>query len=192
MPRARLEVAGVVLPTVASSVYYLVLEPDGLAGKFPIQAFRTKYAPPRESARSAGPDEKIALTHAGLRRLGRAPAIGVQLGSPPQIRTESTNRYLWVIDDTGIPYIRELPIYALHGKLPKHTNLTAGGLAYVAGELWFSDDSCLFLSGGFGRYPPRNAEHLGDAVRVFEFYGYGVTSLGWDTDHDTAQRAFMK
>ena len=163
-----------------------------MAGKFPIQAFRTKYAPPRESARSAGPDEKIALTHAGLRRLGRAPAIGVQLRSPPQIRTESTNRYLWVIDDTGIPYIRELPIYALHGKLPKHTNLTAGGLAYVAGELWFSDDNCLFLSGGSGRYPPRNAEHLDDAVRVFEFYGYGVTSLGWDTDHDTAQRAFMK
>ena len=161
-----------------------------MAGTFSIQAFRTKYAPPRKSVRPARPDETVSLTNAGLRRLGRAPATGIQLGSPPRSRSEFTNRYLWVIDDSGIPYVREIPIPALHGRLPKHTNLTAGGVAYVGGELWFSDYSCLFVSGGSGRYPPRNAEHLDDAVQVFAFYGYGVTSLGWDIDNDAAQRVF--
>ena len=97
---------------------------------------------------------------------------------------------MWVIDDTGIPYIREIPLAALHDRLPKHTNLTAGGVAYVGGELWFADYNCLFVSGGSARYPPRSAEHLDDAVQVFAFYGYGVTNLGWDIDNDTAQRVF--
>ena len=111
---------------------------------------------------------------------------------PPRRRDDSTYRYLWAIDDTGIPYVREVPLRALDGELPKHTNLTAGGLAYVAGELWFSDESSLFLSGGSGRYPPRSAHHLDDAVRVFEFYGYGVMSLGWDTDNDMARRLLIR
>ncbi len=114
------------------------------------------------------------------------------MGTPPRSRDEPPNGYLWAIDDTGIPYILEAPLPALNGNRPKHTNLTAGGPAYIGGELWFSDARSLFLSGGSGRYPPRNAEQLSNAVRVFEFYGYGVTSLGWDTDSDTAQRLLTR
>ena len=88
----------------------------------------------------------------------------------------------------GIPYVLEAPLPFLNGKLPKHTNLTLGGRAYLGGELWFSDRSSLFLSGGSGRYPPIDAGQLDDAAQVFEYYGYRVNSLGWDDDTDRAER----
>ena len=109
------------------------------------------------------------MDSAGLRRLHQAPAIDILIGAPPRARNDSRNRYLWVIDDTGIPYILEAQLLALNGELPKHTNLTGGGRAYLGGELWFSDRSSLFMSGGSGRYPPANAEQLDDAAQVFEY-----------------------
>lgn len=132
------------------------------------------------------------MAHAGLRILGTAPAHNVRTGFPPRQRGgEYTNRYLWVIDDRGIPYILEAPLSVLQCSLPKHTNLTAGGRAYVGGELWFSDHESMYVSGGSGRYPPENARQLADAVDVFGSYGYKVTSLGWDFDGGYANR-FIK
>ena len=77
---------------------------------------------------------------------------------------------------------------ALRNNWPKHTNLTGGGLAYLGGELWFSGDSSMYLSGGSGRYPPRDELQMEDAVAVFEAYNYVVTSLGWDTEGGQAER----
>ena len=115
------------------------------------------------------------------------------MGTPPRSRDDcGSHRHLWVIDDTGIPYIVEAPLPELNGELPKHTNLTAGAPAYVGGELWFSDSSSLYLSGGSGRYPPSNAEHLDDAAGVFEVLGYDVISLGWDADTDSAERVLQE
>ena len=100
------------------------------------------------------------------------------------------NRYLWVIDRQGIPYIIERPLSHIGGIDPKHTNLTGGEDAYVGGELWFSDNSRLFVSGGSGRYHPIDAKQLSYAVRVFESYQYRVTSLGWDFKNDRAWREY--
>ena len=77
---------------------------------------------------------------------------------------------------------------SLGGNPPKHTNLTGGATAYVGGEMWFSDGENLYLSGGSGRYPPINENHLNDAVKVFESYNYQVVSLGWDTRLNRAGR----
>ena len=93
-----------------------------------------------------------------------------------------------MIDIRGIPYVFETPVSAIGDLLPKHTNLTGGGEAYLGGELWFSSASSLYLSGGSGRYPPLNAAQLDEAVGVFESFGYEVASLGWDHIWDEAMR----
>lgn len=125
----------------------------------------------------------------GFRLLDYAPAQDVDLGLPPRSRREDGHhRYLWVINDEGIPFIYEVPIAVLNCNYPKHTNLTGGEPAYAGGELWFRTDASLFVSGGSGRYEPIHAEQLNDAVGVFEAYGYAVTSLGWDASIDRPRR----
>ncbi len=76
----------------------------------------------------------------------------------------------------------------LGNREPKHTNLTAGGEAYIGGELWFRNHQSIYLSGGSGRYPARTEQHLADAVKVFEGYGYDVQSLGWNREMNKAKR----
>ena len=153
-----------------------------------VASFRARYAP-RASASLIKSGQAIPLINSGLRILGKAPASGVQTGKPPRgTDDEPTKRYLWVIDGRGIPYIREVKLSVLRNSLPKHTNLTAGGCAYIGGELWFGDYVSIYVSGGSGRYPPKNPQQLADAVGVFEYYGYKVTSLGWDYDNGWAAK----
>lgn len=88
----------------------------------------------------------------------------------------------------GIPYVIEMPIAAIGVSLPKHTNLTGGGEAYLGGELWFASASSLYVSGGSGRYRPIDSAQLAEATDVFRSFGYNVTSLGWDYVMDEAKR----
>ena len=143
----------------------------------------------------------------GLRLLGPAPAMDVLTGTPPSSSNETfkTNRYLWVIDIRGIPYIIEAPrevrsdslqtphdpavtVPIIGHALPKHTNLTEGGEAYLGGEMWFTSSTALYISGGSGRYPPTDRRQLEEATRVFQAFGYGVASLGWDDAIGRARR----
>ena len=158
--------------------------------RLPLDDFRRRYSLRRPEKKSPPQDWKRQLVPAdGLRVLDRAPAQAISLGTPPPSRTEpGANCYLWVIDVNGISYIREAPIASIAGEKPKHTNLTGGGKAYLGGELWFESDSCLWVSGGSGRYPPIDGVQLDCAVRVFRDFGYGVTSLGWDAGTDKAKR----
>ena len=155
----------------------------------PIDGFRCRYSlrPPQWPP---SPSEKHQLSAAdGLRALCRAPAREVLWGTPPRSRSDpGQHRYLWVIDANGIPYIRESPIQAICHRLPKHTNLTGGGSAYLGGELWFGSCTHLYVSGGSGRYPPIDSGQLDCAVQVFRDFGYHVTSLGWDEGTDSARR----
>lgn len=173
-------------PAVDASAY--LCHKFGIVQVAAIASFRAQYAP-RASALCIDPGQGTSLARSGLRILGTAPVHDVRTGSPPRQRgDESPSRYLWVIDDRGIPYILEAPLAVLQHNLPKHTNLTAGGRAYLGGELWFSDYESMYVSGGSGRYPPLNAQQLADAVDVFISYCYKVTSLGWDTENDRANR----
>ena len=125
----------------------------------------------------------------GIRLLVQAPAIGISQGFPPRSRNEEgANRYLWVIDSRGIPYILEAPIGVIGNALPKHTNLTGGGAAYLGGEMWFKSDVSLYISGGSGRYPPEDENQLEAVKQVFEAFDYEVVSLGWDHSFGAAAR----
>ena len=135
--------------------------------------------------------EDLPLDHrTGLRILGYAPERNVEYGYPPKSRTGGGQHpYIWVLLDEGIRFIREVPIDSLNSDLPKHTNLTGGGPAYVGGQLWFETDETLFVSGGSGRYTPIDSGQLEAAVDVFRGYGYSVTSLGWDTLRNEPRRS---
>jgi hypothetical protein len=125
----------------------------------------------------------------GLRFLGQAPAQDVHLGYPPNSRREvGLHRYLWVINDKGLPFVKEIHNARLNSNLPKHTNLTGGLPAYAGGELWFGTEEALFVSGGSRRYIPINSDQLEGAVDVFRAFGYTVTSLGWDKDRNEPRR----
>lgn len=150
--------------------------------------FRARYQARGPRIQPAGVEAVLLPPSSGFTLLPAAPAQGVAFGHPPNSRRSGRNRYLWVINDAGIPFIKEIPIAALNGREPKHTNLTGGSPAYIGGELWFETNTQLFVSGGSGRYPPYGAEQLADAVNVFEAYQYAVISLGWNEEEGEAMR----
>ena len=154
-----------------------------------VDEFRVSY-PPCEPRRVGYHDPREWIALPCLARLHRAPASGVMTGGePPRYRDGPTvHRYIWVIDSTGIPYILEFGQSTPAGHVPKHSNLTGGMPASMGGEMWFETRCSLFLSGGSGRYPPRNEQQLADAATVFEDYGYAVCSLGWE---DGAPRRYL-
>lgn len=95
-----------------------------------------------------------------------------------------------MIDGRGRPCISEAPLARLgEGKL-HHTNLTGGQNASIGGEVWFGEPPRIYLSGSSGRYPPRHAEHLEDAERLFTEVGFDVVSLGWDPEAGGPQRVW--
>ena len=155
-----------------------------------LDAFRGRHALRSPQRPSDFDHETIQIeAEQGFRLLGLAPARSVSFGCPPASRTEpGANRYLWVIDERGIPYILEEPLAAICSNLPKHTNLTGGGRAYLGGEMWFSSPMEMYVSGGSGRYPPVDRRQLEDAVQVLRSFGYEVDSLGWDDGTGMARR----
>lgn len=154
-----------------------------------LDEFRSRYSV-RLPERTPTGLEGFALTAAhGLRMLGPVPAQDVVFGKPPSSWNGACeNRYLWVIDASGVPHVLEFPMQVVGGALPKHTNLTGGGTAYLGGELWFESAAKIYLSGGSGRYPPTSETQLDDAVCVFKEFGYTAVSLGWDHDTGKARR----
>ena len=116
--------------------------------------FRARYQARWPRIQSQGVQAVRLTPSGGFRLLPVAPAQDVAFGYPPKARYDSLHRYLWVINDDGIPFILEIPIDALNGEKPKHTNLTEGRPAYIGGELWFETDRRIFVSGGSGRYKP--------------------------------------
>ena len=143
--------------------------------------------PPEKSPNKL--ERKQLLEADGYRLLGPAPALSISLGMPPTSRYDKgLNRHIWVMDDQGISYCIEKPIPVIGNQLPKHTNLTGGKNAHIGGELWFETPGVLYISGGSGRYPPIDQNQLYHSEQVFRYFGYNVTSLGWDTETGRANR----
>lgn len=134
-------------------------------------------------------EAKPISTKEGLRELKNAPAKGIVLGSPPICPcSQGCHKYLWEIDDDGLLFVEEKILESLDASLPHHSNLPYDRKAYIGGELWFETEERIYVSGGSGRYSPSSPEHLADTTKVFEKYGYIVTSLGWDSDKGEAKR----
>src|SRR5207249_3801364 len=86
-----------------------------------------------------------------------------------------------------LPYILELAPNAqprLASGVAKHTNLTAGGPASCAGELWIdaASEGRLYINGCSGRYGAGSREQLDDACQVFCDLGFEVVNYGWDDE----------
>ena len=148
-----------------------------------------KLRPPRIKKNHKNKNQYVGLNeNDGLKILQPAPATNVDYGTPPKPLSDSTNTHLWVINERCVLYIREICIERIRYALPKHTNLTGGGKAYIGGEMWFKSDTELWISGWSGRYPPKDAAQLDYAVKVFELFGYQVHSLGWNEKDGEAMR----
>jgi hypothetical protein len=149
------------------------------------ESFVAQY-PPRPPARAAlNPDEERKLCAAdGLLFLGAAPASNT--GGAQPSKQGDPECQLWVFDRAGIPYIAEKARIAppLQSGIVKHTNLTGGETASCGGEFWFDtpEATTLYINGCSGRYGPRTAQQLADAVSVFQDLGYAVISFGWDQE----------
>ena len=125
----------------------------------------------------------------GLRLFEPAPAKNILTGRPPMsLNDRGSCRYIWVSDAKSIPYIIESPVPVIGSNVPKHTNLTGGSEAYLGGEMWFTSEVSLYISGGSGRYPAADQLQLKEAVQVFESFDYEVVSLGWDDGTGFAKR----
>lgn len=121
----------------------------------------------------------------GVLELSDAPAQRFESGSPPVGRFgNGQKKYLWVVATRGCPSIlEEGPAAAgLSRGAVSHSNLTGGDEAHAGGELWFNDDSSIWLSGGSSRYVPRDERELEHVANCFRAAGYLVASFGWDQE----------
>ena len=92
------------------------------------------------------------------------------------------NKYLWVIDKDGLKIVRENQEYlaAIERKQPSHTNLTGGGDAYSAGEVWFLGNGKVRLNAASRAYGqghdtmPLTALEYQLSVDVWAEIGYSV------------------
>jgi hypothetical protein len=145
----------------------------------------------REPAKAPSHPEELRLLSGeeGVFDFSFAPVDHWVCGRPPRSRDleDSSNRHLWVITPERVPVILERNSSCQGGKA-KHTNLTGASLAHSGGEIWFRDSRSFWLSGGSGRFPPREPEELEAVATVFRACGYAVASLGWDDDRARAVR----
>ncbi|WP_174301799.1 hypothetical protein [Caulobacter sp. S45] len=102
----------------------------------------------------------------------------------PAVSRDSPDSRLWVITDEDVLHAPEFcPFGAERGaRRLKHSNLTAGGDAYVGGELVFLGDQSIVISACSGRYRVRNAQELAAVASAFRGSGYRVWSMGYNTD----------
>jgi len=98
------------------------------------------------------------------------------------------SKYLWALDKDGLKVVREDTKFkpAIKRKTVSHTNLTGGGNAYSAGEVWFINDNTVYLNAGSAAYgenhkpnPISNYEYK-KAIEAWELAGYKVIKVPID------------
>jgi hypothetical protein len=108
------------------------------------------------------------------------------LMDPPEFLDEGARDKvrLWVV---GVEDVVHAPKNCSFGlsrsrKELKHSNLTAGGLAYSGGELFVVDESTVVVNGDSGRYGPRNGDEMNNVLKAFLESGHRTYTTGYDTD----------
>ena len=115
-----------------------------------------------------------------------APTVNFISGDPGNNSrlVDEDKKYLWVISTDRVQLALE---YGESGKLTtrnrlSHTNFTGGGEAHAGGELWFKDNTSVYITGGSSRYQPRSKAELDSIVLAFKKSGYSVCSAGWSDE----------
>ena len=159
-----------------------------------LKEFVAKY-PPSAPRRTPANDDEIRLigTSDGVLDLDAAPAQT----DAPGVPDDRDTRHLWVIWPSGVPYVLERAPNVqtpLASGVAKHSNLTGGAPASCGGELWVDsiDPSKLYVNGASGRYGPRTAQQLEDAVLLLRSRGFTVESYGWDSDVNLPARVLRR
>lgn len=85
--------------------------------------------------------------------------------------------FLWAIDNESLKIVREKIWNVKRAHDPDyicHTNLTNGGMAYIAGEVLFGEDGNVYINYFSDRYGGRNTpEELWNAAKeIFKDLGY--------------------
>jgi hypothetical protein len=90
-------------------------------------------------------------------------------------------RYLWVYGvDTEVCAIEKCKFAeGFRDGVIKHSNLTGGGCARCAGEMWFLEDGSVIINGSSGRYGPKSSASLRHAGLVLTGFGYKVAIMGF-------------
>jgi hypothetical protein len=112
-----------------------------------------------------------------------APAAEILTGAPPtEPRSAGEKMHVWLVLPDDVVYSEEMGAsgMATERKRLSHTNLSGGEKAHCGGELWFRDESSIWITGGSSRYAPRTQEELELVARSFVDSGYSVCSCGWD------------
>lgn len=144
--------------------------------------------PNPEIMENANADESLQMTEQdGLCVLPDAPCRFAECVSNPEdyVSVQQENGiYLWIIDPDNVLCMKEFASIGQslsQGKV-KHTNLTGGKPACSGGEMWFSANDAIYVSGSSGRYGPSSEEELIECAHVFQRKAYKTCCLGWDDD----------
>jgi len=161
----------------------------GRSGGVTLDDFVRKYpaAPPRKAPENVDQTRLLGVAEGVIFISGQPLTTTLRLR--PNAPDGRSATHLWVFIPEFVPAILErMPVSPpLTSGVAKHTKLSAA--ASCGGELWVDpvDPKLLYVNGGSGRYGPRSAQELADAVSVFEGLGYRVVSFGW-SDEEGAVR----
>jgi hypothetical protein len=138
------------------------------------------------------PDEIVDMSSSQeVSSLVVAPRAG---GMTAEKWGDPTTKHLWLIapDDVRVAVENgHLGKTCARGRLA-HTNLFGAVVAHGGGEVWFRDETHVWLNGGSGRYPARSAEELESCADGFRKAGYRVCCFGWDAARDAPARVLLE
>ena len=104
--------------------------------------------------------------------------------SKPELPRRPDGTHLWVVTEEQVLHAPEICAFGTKRRAGtiKHSNLTAGGRAFVGGELVFLDKGTIAITGSSGRYRMRNGKEMAAIERAFVDSGYNVWSMGYNRD----------
>lgn len=97
----------------------------------------------------------------------------------PFSKSSQDSKYLWVLDKDGMKIVREntpLPQNQRWG-IPCHTNLTGGGEAIAAGEVWFFEGDTVRINAVSLYYGPISDYEYKKVIEAWEILGYKVMAV---------------
>jgi hypothetical protein len=115
---------------------------------------------------------------------GPVESPGPEPKEKPELPKQPAGQRLWVVTKEHVLHALETCDFAAKREAgaAKHSNLTGGGRAFVGGELVFSSEATITITGSSGRYRLRSGKEIAAIERAFVESGYDVWSMGYNQD----------